>query len=1222
MDTTKIVHEKFFNELLKELQINGIWSVYFIEGAQKFKTLGYHFAKSLDESFISKIDNEEIYVGFGSNGWAYKYLSEHKYKQICFLNDTYSDPRGTVIEIDYTIGQKHTAFLAIRDSYKNVIGIIMIFGERKFQIIQDKKIITRHFEDYNLYFRLLTERQLLKNSEAILSISPNKTKAQNTTESIKSNLKNLLDNFLKINNQLSIEFLYVINKNKTAPEYISFSELFLKKIEYELKFCSYLNGVNVKCKFLNDNKKNVACQYFLDPFFFKVVNKLKCQNIKYNNFTIKLYVKNTIPNIDNEIQPIFIDKTSLKDIAQEKYENEVITKRIEEIIQDTAFVVCLVYRNEKNTFLIDANDCYRKDKYEEKIRPTNVLPYYYQKKYSSLELLKKYPPLEKNKFSFTKDNAAHIVSVLWNKNGNFNQLLSLNILNRWTEDKKILAYFNDSLKNKIDCELFTLHGINQKQLKNNSIAKSFLELGEKDYTILLQLQDTQQHATRAAISQLYARTDAHDLGHVLDALKSLKDIFSDENQGTQYLGKDHNNNNSIFDELISDIFKTYPIQNTRINYIFYPKLITYFIKFLKERMDFRADVATTDPNSLSTLDFYKEVFLPFNNNLIFNNRISGINDKDLHYFFEINSNDSKKNGRVIVPVAIPNDVLGCHAFYIILSNIIRNTIKHGDVPDNGEIKFTIEIDQYKSNNEFYEIKIYSNFYKTQITDEIKKNIKIIKENSGINNTKKEEELKKYSKYSDIKGLVENRNKTFDKTVLNNQTNRLRDSALGSIEMATCAAYLRKLPVTSVEDKNFKLFEDNTPVFSKKVNDKIIPKLLFAYPQNNIDNSDEFSLGYKLYLLRPKEILIVSEAPEEIQKSLFESNSDIDFNKEGIDFIKPEQLKNGYYDHRFLVFLGENDGLKNLLKNTKDNLSAIPKRKIALNPYSKYTDKISFLKDCWKFWNKEHKKGILINCSDSNTNYKFEYNNVPLNCILHSHSKELSVNDLFDNNYHEMICGHHWAKPKIYENFSKTMNSISMQYYVDSILTNIIIIDERIQKNIVLQGKLYGKEIPFSFYFDNIGIFIPSPKIKDNLSLKYLDKVDSKKLKEYYKKKHEFDPNLNSKLLIEEKDKIRNYIINKSDKVHFIVLHLGILEKVLDDKSDEKNPDMIEKIITDLVPNESIRKKIVITSGRGKPNNLPQKYSFVPISPIQNAIETTFDKYRLVQILYNSRKSIY
>ena len=428
MYITAEVHKKFFEELnSKNFNISGVWSVYFIEGAQKFKTLGYHFAesKNISDEIYNRIGNEEIYVGFGSNGWAYEYLSKNKEEQICFLNDTYSDPRGTVIEIDYTIGQKHTAFVAIKDINKKVIGIIMIFRKKKYQVRKDKKIIIESFNNYELYLRLLTEIQQLKNSEAILSISPNKKKSESTAESIKNNLKNLLDNFLKINNQLSIEFLYVINKNKTKPEYISFSELFLKKIEYEMKFCSYLNGDSVKCKYFDQSKKKCNCQYLLDPFFFEVVKNLTCQTINSGKFKIKLYVEKNILDISKSIRNISIDTKSFSGIAKEKYENELITKRIEEIIKDTAFVVCLVYRNKEKTSLIKAESCYRQDNYEEKIRPTNVLPYYYNEEYS--DLLKKYRPIKPNSFTFTKGKAAHIVSVVWNKNGNFNQLLNLHI---------------------------------------------------------------------------------------------------------------------------------------------------------------------------------------------------------------------------------------------------------------------------------------------------------------------------------------------------------------------------------------------------------------------------------------------------------------------------------------------------------------------------------------------------------------------------------------------------------------------------------------------------------------------------------------------------------------------------------------------------------------------------------------------------------------------------
>ena len=72
-----------------------------------------------------------------------------------------------------------------------------------------------------------------------------------------------------------------------------------------------------------------------------------------------------------------------------------------------------------------------------------------------------------------------------------------------------------------------------------------------------------------------------------------------------------------------------------------------------------------------------------------------------------------------------------------------------------------------------------------------------------------------------------------------------------------------------------------------------------------------------------------------------------------------------------------------------------------------------------------------------------------------------------------------------------------------------------------------------------------------------------------------------------------------------------------DKSKEKINETIVKLLSD-----KQRKKLVITSGRGKPNNLPDDISFIPLSILENAVEILFDKFLLIKLLYNSRRTLW
>ena len=693
------------------------------------------------------------------------------------------------------------------------------------------------------------------------------------------------------------------------------------------------------------------------------------------------------------------------------------------------------------------------------------------------------------------------------------------------------------------------------------------------------LDKIKDRATRAAISQLYARTDSHDLGHVLDALNTVEGLNDFEELNGQYQYHEHKN------QLLDTMLYIYNDGKKEIKDNYRSELYAYFNRFLKTRMDFRADVATTEPNSLTTLDFYNEIFIPFNNNLVFNNRISGVLDSKLKYKFTIKHN-GKANTKVNLPVSIPNDVLGCHAIYIIISNIIRNTIKHSNNisnNDNGEIEFTIAINDYIDNDSFYEVKIYSNVI---------------------------------DKKKNVEKLVYTRNKQFDDTIL--KEDKLRDSALGTIEMDTCAAYLRNFPVSIVDEEKYNLFEkicEDAEVFvgADLIKEDNTPHIMYAYPEKI--EKDKYSLGYKFFLHKSKDILVV-----------YDDNNKIDFStfkKAGVEYISILELQKSEqtFYHNFLVLL-------NTTKEIKPS-STIPKRIIHMD-VKNISNVEEFKKNCWEKWIKQFKTNVSIFYStdtDTELLYKEANENNNLKVLQYNHATNLCSENLFPVNgeYHEMICGHHWTKRKIVPIQRSLIGYPSTLYsYLECVKTNVLIIDERIQKNIVLYGKQYGEKIPFALYFEQLGIHIPSPYDLDAEG-KYINKTISlipSDLNEQYKNKHKNDPNLNdAKLYQNQKSKIKKYIAENICKDNtFIVLHLGIIEKLLDQKDEIKDIERINTIIDDLVPKER-QDRVVITSGRGKPNNLHPKYSFVSISLLQNAMETLFDKYRLVQILYNSRKSI-
>ena len=693
--------------------------------------------------------------------------------------------------------------------------------------------------------------------------------------------------------------------------------------------------------------------------------------------------------------------------------------------------------------------------------------------------------------------------------------------------------------------------------------------------------------TLSAISQLFARTDSHDLGHVLDAYKSISDFRQDEIYDGQYYpdGPIRRPNTQtvaegkklppLTDQLNSRFgaYVQYPktdkvLINDEPVFSFYPNLIATFNQYLKTRMDYRADIATGNANSLTTLDYYHEVFLPFHNNRIFNNRISGVSDKDLKYKIQsLYREDTNKD--ISLQLALPNDVLGCHALYIIWSNIIRNTVKHAKLSEkeNGNLQIINHFSDYDKNPDYYELSIYTNVYRDA---------------------------------EGMKALVEKRNKAFDDKIFDSEEQgRMRDNNLGSIEMAACAAYLRLMDVTEIENDDYNLYTDGQlDVDPRGANN--IPVFIYAFPQAN--ESEQCSLGYKLYLLKPKEVLIVCEGIGAMAESLIAGSTKLELSRAGVDIITPEQLKVAKvkaYNNKLLLFYGDEKSYTHFKEMVKEEnlVAGLPKRIIQASKVESFTNEKSFKKWCWGQWVGKYNCEYIVNRIDNKAvNAIIGARQRRKEIKLYNHDEGIENAALTNGDYHEMCCSHHWLTRNVPSTLTKEENREKFYQYIEAVETRVMVIDERLQKSIVLQDRQYADHVSFKEYFRQQGILIPEPE-KD-------------------------EPNLNATNLEAEKERIKSFVQSEIGNLNFVVLHLGLLEKLTgDEKAAEKSKEMMDAIINELINGETNRNKVVITTGRGKAVNISEDLSFLPISLLQNALETTFDKYRLVQILYNSRKSI-
>jgi hypothetical protein len=641
-------------------------------------------------------------------------------------------------------------------------------------------------------------------------------------------------------------------------------------------------------------------------------------------------------------------------------------------------------------------------------------------------------------------------------------------------------------------------------------------------------KETTKQATRAAISQVMARNMSHNIGsHVLSKFKNKSDIES-------------------IKQLQGEPFGQYKgaLPTLEIN-----KQIANFNDYLKSRMDFLADITMATPILETPYKFSSDVVQGLLNNPILLDRISGISG-DVSYTFKVYQNkvnqerfhdlyEGNKWEYDSYTVSMPNDILGCHAFYIIVENIIRNTFKHSK-SDIKHFEFNIDIQPCEDDPDLYEVRLYDN------------NCKPIHE---------------------LTPVIESRNKAFNDDII--KDNKLRSDSLGTIEMEVCAAYLRKI---SLDDYQDDIYTVNKEGFNEDSFEKKIKNIIRAYPQYWNEQCDCASLGYVFYLLKPKEVLIVSK------NAIIEQNG---WRNDGIDVVK-ELDKAKTYAHQ--IILTDQD-----IESSISITSRIVKLQESEISDLSSKDSKTVIEYAWEKYGAillKNEPGFRFLGNGKNFTYPSgKENEEEIQVNFPNHDGGNSKNEYIRASHHKYI--------KLFDS-----DEISKEYLVslsEMVKTKVCIIDERIQ---VFAGeKKYINGIAFIDYYKHINVHIP--KIKRKGAITDIP-----------------DPNLNAPNFgsadnsNSEQYKLKAYLEKHKDS-DFIILHLGIIEKMLVSK---KSTD-VEAKIRELVNScEEKYSKIILTSGRGTPDTVPENCRYLPLSAVQHCVETTFDKFLLVKALYNARKT--
>lgn len=756
------------------------------------------------------------------------------------------------------------------------------------------------------------------------------------------------------------------------------------------------------------------------------------------------------------------------------------------------------------------------------------------------------------------------------------------------------------------------------------------------------------HAIRAAISQVMARNMSHNIGsHVLSKLitePKVKEIFFKNKPTIRNLIAQNNNSKSFNDwdfyqcqNLVKDIDCKHNKVNIIDTKVTNELLIASFFDYLKARMDFLADITTSTPVLENTKSFYCDIIKPFIQNRILNDRISGVDTFQYRIIPcrpDKTKNDNIKCAAIIsadhcmctisencdISVSIPNDVLGIQAIYTILENIIRNTTKHGKKPiiNNDEIilEFKIKIEDassifgngYNVNHKHHLGDLsQDDFYAVSIFDNCDLSLEI----SDISNWVREKRLKcciakGCNEIPRIQQLVIDQNEKLNESILKEY--QLRQGGWGLIEMDASGAYLRKIPVEMIDSDEYEIVDLTGNIPETKGNKLCIYQ---AYAEQGK------YLGYRFFIHKPREILIIGEK---------------------------EELLSAYTDKPGILKVLKNNGI--LIKSTNEIKVSIENKIIFAHRLIVITDNDEELykkihnNPCFSKRILKLKKSVDINYDDLKSIWQKLYDDLDDN---NKKYKRYNADEFAVDDHGKNYCT--FRKRKFVEiPYSATKHffnvtaekELNMEY---SWPLRIAVIDERIQY--FAEHEKYAIEMP------NDGIC--KAEKKDCL---HESKVPYSEL---YKKTNILVPTLSDCDLNEqnfyeqgepEYKKITKYIQNelffKRDdeqtmpNCEFLVIHLGIIEKLIaawnyaenSIKYDKEKQKDVKKFIKKVLLCSHFSKKllkpyydkIIVTSGRGKPHNLPTNIRYVNFSVISQYLITQRNKYAFTEALYSARKT--
>lgn len=728
----------------------------------------------------------------------------------------------------------------------------------------------------------------------------------------------------------------------------------------------------------------------------------------------------------------------------------------------------------------------------------------------------------------------------------------------------VSSYFIDN-RGKADCVLLAKIGIDKKVKTDADEAivfltefKSFMDSVTQLISFMIQTHEHRQHALEGAIAKVMARNMSHNIGsHVFSHLvgNSAYERLSDKSVSELH----------SYISCYEEPQKKEQAENTD------NCQLTFFNKYLKNRMDYLSEVTFGVPNVVVAKNIYGEVFKGLDNVRILLNHISGI--ADFRYGFSLMHNGVLLSEEDIMMV-FPGDVLGCQAFYNIIENIIRNTAKHANKKDHDTVMFNID---------FIDKKEFPDYFCVEIDDGIKE--------------------------PHIESLVQKQNRMIDSNILDQNFN-LRTYGLGIVEMKASCAFLRQLNMSAVDSSKYSTDwsynRNDNPDDLMNHNGNLI--LLKAVNKNG-------ALGYRFFVKKPQELLFVGNWNVEEKEWKKWSNVGVGFIGED-DFVNSME-RGKSFSHPFLIY---NEDLTEktlaLLSNENESKTLLPLRKVrltlqesndVLRVIKESRGGLQPLKDCvWKIYmrkmgvvdddiyigevvsrrpdNRQRRQVVFENHSSMEQHEPnwAQKTNLPELWIDNLSSQTQSKLPLFgqfsqaDNPDNQM-------SESLLTRYIRRINRQTRLEIFEAYHNKIIAMDERIQRfaneNHEGSSKKGGK-IPVSALFESTNVIVPAIKL---------------------------DPDWFDEQTILDLERF----IDAEIRGAFLLVHYGILERIY----------KTESLITQHLEAWARKaQRVVVTSGRGSHSlNLPKSVCFANLSSVLNAFTECRSKYLINCLIYQSRR---